>query len=356
MEIFRTLTFLLAITTLAAKAQPRYQRDYILTDTAINQGRVSIEKKGSLISYQRYNNAVPVKYGPSDVMEFATREVVYQSLSYKGIRQFFERVHKGKITLLKGRRVYIIKKDSSTVELTRQNFRAVVRENLASPGVDQSLSKLRFNDWSFRHFLRDVDSGKNNVDALDYRKVGLMSGFYSYHLNVSMARTNMSTTFSQPSIAVFAELPVSRSIYLGSEIHSFSADVLATQYSTNTNGFLSLKIDGLLALASAKWELAHHRLRPYTKGGLLFSSTSVESSTGLIRTTAENETIVIERAAVTSGRQASYGLHVGLGTQWNFHRKKTINLEMKFMKSFRSTFKSLTLNYSSLSILAGISI
>jgi len=334
--------------------------NYIVIDSISNHGLVYPRKDGK-IDFKTNRKGQVTVYDATQVKEFTYNKKLFDSYSFQGKKEFYERVVTGEDTLYRKGHTYLIRSNNAPLEMDRKNFRSVLKEKLNCSGDAAQFSRVIYTPSSIKNIVMLSNAGQCDLNSLRYRKFGVYAGYTFFQFNGSMVDGASLSGGSQGAMAgIFGDFPVFRrkNLYFTFDAGFISSvDALISSSSSNTYRTADIKLSGITVTPiGAKW-VFNRKLSPYIRAGLTFSYLNVTSNAGYLTSTV-TPSYEVNSALILIKNSAGglYGLNTGGGIQVPISKRKNLHVELRYTYATGADFDPLNLGYSAGSIIAGFNI
>lgn len=347
-----------AIWPIRSTQAQKYGGDYIITDSAYAQGKVLPIGKGK-IQFQKTKLDQPVIYTANEIMEYGYSGNSYELLTIKSERNFYRRIVQGENNLYVDNRSFILKRKDTLTLINKKNFRTVLPGILHVSGEYQALSRLSYSKISLRNFIDLCNTGQCSSVLLPHKKIGVSAGYNFFKFNISEPGSSEfydNTNFI--SMGFFAEFPLysPRSLYLVTEINWISDKSTFYNSYQNSTDYIAIDVSGLNAPFGFKWMFSGSKIRPFLKAGGMMSYLNINSPTGFVQTIITGSVVEISQREISTSSSFLFGYHSGMGIEIPLTRRKNIHIEVKYLKSFKGDFDSISLSFTGMYFSAGFNI
>ncbi|MFM9839363.1 MAG: hypothetical protein ACKVOQ_13930 [Cyclobacteriaceae bacterium] len=336
------------------------QSEYVKTDSIYRQGDVFLvnEKK---VGFQLSKKDTIAFYSPEEANEFKYDGSIYQSLYISNDRRFYQLLTLGDVSLYKGKKSYVIKKQDSLLEFNRKNFRSVIREKITFMGKDRLLSGLSYTKTSLRNFVSQCNNGNGNSDKINFNKFGTLISYSPVTFNVQLENTiNIIDHKNVVLVGLFGDFPFNsnNSLSLSTELSFFKSKPSFNSETPSSFNYIGIDLSGFVMPVSLKWFVGKREssVNPYIKMGGVLSYFNVNSPTGFIKAKSNKSVIEISTSEFSNLNSLMYGFSSGVGIELNNGKRKRIHIELKYGAMIGSFSNSLRIGYSGFTFGIGYSI
>jgi len=222
---------------------------------------------------------------------------------------------------------------------------------------DRALSRLQYSKGSLASFVRSYNAGIPDTRSIPSRKYGI---FVGYGVTNFKATSNTRTSFDEKSpafsVGMFGDFPQQRYRWLtiSGELNwlrsSPSLYSGGTGYDTE---FFALDMNAFNAALNFKFTTRLGPISPYGKAGGSFSYVLVSSPTGLITTEKTLFVVDIYKERIPNASAGVFGFQAATGIDIPLGGTRNIYLEVKYSRMSNGNYLPITMNYSTVGLVAG---